>query len=88
MEVDEQEKSPRASQIDRKKSEALPESFSVKSIREDREMFAESDPNPLEENVVSQIIDSFALAKYAAKESDWAKIEGILPAPIHLNLRL
>lgn len=51
-------------------------------------MFIESNPNPLEENVVSQIIDSSALTKYAAKERDWAKIEGYLASADSLELAL
>ena len=51
-------------------------------------MSIESNPNPLEENVVSQIIDSSALTKYAAKERDWAKIEGYLASADSLELAL
>ncbi len=51
-------------------------------------MSIESNPNPLEENVVSQIIDSSALTKYAAKERDWAKIERYLASADSLELAL
>ena len=48
----------------------------------------ESDQNPLEENLVSQIIDSSALTKYVAKEPDWAKIEKYLASADSLELAL
>ncbi|MCL5068524.1 MAG: type II toxin-antitoxin system VapC family toxin [Thaumarchaeota archaeon] len=51
-------------------------------------MSIESNPNPLEENVVSQIIDSSALTKYVAKERDWAKIEKYLASADSLELAL
>jgi predicted nucleic acid-binding protein len=51
-------------------------------------VFTESDQNSLEENVVSQIIDSSALTKYAAKERDWAKIRGYLASADSLELAL
>ena len=51
-------------------------------------MSIESNPNSLEEKVVSQIIDSSALTKYAAKEPDWAKIEGYLASADSLEIAL
>ena len=50
-------------------------------------MFTKSNPNLLED-VVSQIIDSSALTKYAAKEHDWARIEGYLASADSLELAL
>ncbi len=51
-------------------------------------MSTESNPNAVEENVISQIIDSSALTKYAAKERDWVKIEGYLASADSLELAL
>ena len=50
-------------------------------------MSIESNKNSLEE-VVSQIIDSSALTKYATKEPDWARIEGYLASADSLELAL
>jgi predicted nucleic acid-binding protein len=51
-------------------------------------MSIESNSDSLEEKVVSQIVDSSALTKYAAKEPDWEKIGGYLASADSLELAL